>query len=396
MASTTDARTRPGAAASAPGRPLDGVRVVDFTTLLPGPLATLLLAEAGADVIKVERPPHGDAMRAYAPVIDGTSVIFALLNRGKRSLAADLSRDPDRGRVLDLIDGADILVEQFRPGVMARLGLDYDSLRARRPDLIYCSITGYGQHGPRSAEAGHDLNYLAAAGLLSLTAGADGMPAIPPVLAADVGAGSHPAVINILLALLHRQRCGQGCHIDMAMTDNLFALAPWALAQAAVSGQLRPGGELLSGGSPRYRVYRAADGRFLALAALEERFWQRFCELIELPRRFRDDTCPTAESAAAVAAIVSRRPASEWQAVMDGEDVCCNLVESLEDVIDEPRFAARGLFAGSVRLPNGDAVTALPLPLSPLFRAAPADAAPALEEGPLEWRHRRADSGGDG
>ncbi len=267
--------------------PLDGIRVLDFSTLLPGPLAGLFLAEAGAEVIKVERPGRGEDMRGYHPQLDGTSAGFALLNRGKRAIALDL-RSPGAARsILELASGIDIVIEQFRPGVMRRLGLGYEDFFAVNPKIIYCAITGYGQNGPKAQVAGHDLSYAADTGLLGLTAGADGAPGIPPTLIADIGAGTYPAVVNILLALRKRDRSGQGTFLDIAMTDNLFTFMFWGLASGHGGATWpRAGAEQLTGGSPRYRIYRTADARYLAVAALEEKFWQAFCE-IALGSRFR-------------------------------------------------------------------------------------------------------------
>ena len=184
-------------------QPLSGVLVLDFTTLLPGPLATLMLAEAGAEVIKIERP-GGEDMRHYEPRFDGESAMFAQLNRGKKSLVLDLKRPTDRDKLMPLLKRADVLVEQFRPGVMARFGLGYDAVKAINGKLVYCSITGYGQTGPRAGEAGHDLNYIGSTGLLALNPGPMDRPVVPPALIADISGGTLPAVLNILLALRQR------------------------------------------------------------------------------------------------------------------------------------------------------------------------------------------------
>src|ERR1044071_8196940 len=210
-------------------QPLSGLLVLDFTTLLPGPLATLMLAEAGAEVIKIERP-GGEGMRRHPPMLDGESVPFALLNRGKRSLVLDLKNRDDHARLAPLIARADILVEQFRPGVMERLGLGYATVQRANPRIVYCSITGYGQSGPRAGEAGHDLNYIGNTGLLALNPGPAASPVVPPALVADIAGGTLPAVMNILLALRQRDRTGEGCHLDIAMTDGMFTFASHALA----------------------------------------------------------------------------------------------------------------------------------------------------------------------
>src|SRR5258706_9813417 len=217
-------------------RPLEGIRVIDFSTLLPGPLATLLLAEAGAEVIKIERPGDGDEMRRFEPKLGADGVNFALLNRGKRSIAIDLKAPDALARLRPLIERADILVEQFRPGVMDRLGLGPAALAALNPRLIYCAITGYGQAGPKAAVAGHDLNYCADSGLLSLAAGSDGAPVVPAALVADIAGGAYPAVINILLALQRRAGTGNRCPPRVSVAGN-----PGPLPFLAVGARPPPG-----------------------------------------------------------------------------------------------------------------------------------------------------------
>ena len=362
-------------------QPLDGLRVIDFSTLLPGPLASLVLAEAGAEVTKIEQP-GGDALRDYPPTAGSGAhpmgAGFALLNRGKRSIEIDLKDSAQRARLLPLIAQADVLIEQFRPGVMARLGLDYETLRHSNPKLVYCSITGYGQSGPKAQRPGHDLNYLAESGLLSLTAGKDGAPVIPPGLIADIGGGALPAVINILLALRAAQATGAGCHLDVAMSDGLFAWLWWALGQQAATEQApAPGGELLSGGSPRYQLYRTDGGGYLAVAALEQKFWDRFCELIYLAPRHRREQDGAAAAIDAVARIVAQRPADHWQELFEGEEVCCSIVRDLDSALVDPQVAARDLFAGGVTV-DGRRLPALPLPLAPIYRRHGDEAAPAL------------------
>lgn len=251
-------------------QPLSGLFVLDFTTLLPGPLASLMLAEAGAEVLKIEKPGGEDA-RLFPPTFDGESAPFVLLNRGKKSLVLDLKSEADRAELKPLIARADILMEQFRPGVMARLGLAYDEVRALNLRIIYCSISGYGQSGPRVDEAGHDINYIGNTGLLDLQPGPLHAPVVPPMLAADIAGGSFPAVINILLALRARDQSGQGCHLDIAMTDAMFTFAWHALAIGAATGTFPKPGELwLMGGSPRYQLYTTKDGKLVACGARAE------------------------------------------------------------------------------------------------------------------------------
>lgn len=358
----TEAETQPPAPL-----PLAGVRVLDFSNLLPGPLASLLLADAGADVVKVERPGTGDEIRRFPPVFGSTGGNFALLNRGKHGLTADLKEEGDRAHIRKLALSADVLIEQFRPGVMDRLGFGYEELSRENPRLVYCSITGYGQTGDRAQKAGHDLNYMAETGLLGLTRGADGAPVLPPVLAADVAGGAYPAVMNILLALTQRQASGRGCHLDVAMSDNLFTLAYWGLAGGHAGQWPRPGNELLSGGSPRYQVYRTSDGKYLAAAPLEERFWQVFCERIGLPADERDDERDPDATRARVADLIADKTAEDWRAIFAGADACVCLATSLEDAAADPAFHERGLFRRSVS--DGTArMPALPLPLDEHLR----------------------------
>ncbi|MDP3547613.1 MAG: CaiB/BaiF CoA-transferase family protein [Phreatobacter sp.] len=352
--------------------PLAGLKVLDFSTLLPGPLAGLLLAEAGAEVIKVERPGTGDEMRGYAPPFDDAGGNFALLNRGKTSLTADLKDAGDREHVRALALSADILIEQFRPGVMERLGLGYEVLAADNPRLIYCSITGYGQTGARAQQAGHDLNYMAETGLLGLSRGVDGAPVLPPVLAADIAGGAYPAVLNILMALVGRSATGRGCPLDVAMADNLFTFAYWGLAAGHAGTWPRPGAELVTGGSPRYQIYRTADGRHLAAAPLEERFWQVFCDRIGLAQDERDDAADPEGVRRRVADLIQQRSAAEWRDIFGNADVCVSVVASLEEAAGDPAFIARGLFARTVAGRQAT-MPALPVPLDAGLRDAAAE-----------------------
>jgi alpha-methylacyl-CoA racemase len=362
-------------------RPLDGIRVLDFSTLLPGPMATLILAEAGAEVIKIERPARGDDMRHYAPKFGADSVNFALLNRGKRSIAIDLKEKGAVERLQPLIADADVLVEQFRPGVMDRLGLGYETLRSKNPRLIYCAITGYGQTGPKVDVAAHDLNYIAESGLLSLAAGADGAPVLPPALIADIGAGAYPAVINILLALQSRARTGEGAYLDVSMSDNLFPFQYWAMGNGLAAGAWpKPGGELVTGGSPRYNIYPTRDGRFLAAAPLEQKFWENFCAMIDLDPKWRDDRLDSAGTRRAVAERVAARTSEEWRAAAKGKDVCCCIMATMQEAMEDPQFRARGLF--DRRLADaGRSIAAVPVPVVPEFRGDAVEASyPALGE----------------
>lgn len=344
--------------------PLADVTVLDFSFQLPGPLASLILSRAGARVIKVERPNTGDDLRGFPPTRDGENLGFAMLNEGKQSIALDLKQEGATAKLRPLIEAADIVIEQFRPGVMDRLGLGYDALKAIKPDLIYCAITGYGQTGPDRMKAGHDLNYCADAGILALSGDGQGNPVIPSVTVADIAGGTYPAVMNILLALRRRDRTKEGSVIDISMADNLFALQYWAQAEHAMAGR-RPlqGGSLLTGGSPRYAIYRTADGRHLAAAPLEQRFWDAFCDAIGLQPEFRDDTCDPEATRRHVAARIAEKSADAWRDILGG-NMCCTLVATQEEAFTNAHFIARGLFGRRVASPGGQVGPALATPLS--------------------------------
>ncbi|KAB0662402.1 MULTISPECIES: CaiB/BaiF CoA-transferase family protein [Burkholderia] len=360
-------------------QPLKGVKVVDLSTLLPGPLCTLLLAEAGADVVKVERPAGGDEMRSYVPKAGTDSVNFGMLNRGKRSVALDLKSVAGREAVLALIDDADVLVEQFRPGVMARLGLGYEQVAERNPRVIYCSITGYGQSGPKAGVAAHDLNYLAETGMLALSCDPDGAPVLPPALIADIGGGAYPAVINILLALKQRDATGKGCRLDISMADNLFTFMYWALGNGTTgNGWPTPGGELVTGGTARYQIYKTLDAQYLAAAPLEEKFWRNFTEVIGAPElATKNGDEPGVKQR--VAQLIAGQTADTWLERFAGTDTCTVRVVSLEHAVTDPHFAGRRLFDRKVRMPGGQVIDALPVPIVEAFRGdASSSDAPAL------------------
>lgn len=364
-------------------QPLTGITILDFSTLLPGPLATLILAEAGARVIKVEKP-GGEEMRRYAPRFGKESAMFSLLNRGKESLVADLKNEADLARVLDFARSADVLVEQFRPGVMQRLGLGYDKLSALNPRLVYCSITGYGQSGPRRDRAGHDINYIAEAGLLSLSFGSNEAPVVPPALVADIGGGSYPAVMNILLGLRAREVSGRGAHLDIAMTENVLPFMPLPLAAGfAADHWFRNGEGLLMGGSPRYQLYATADGGLVAAGALEQKFWEGLCEATGLEPEWRDDRRDPRGTTKRLRELIAAREASHWRNVFEKADCCCTVVEGLDEAVKNPHFAERGIFAHRLENEAGSAMPALPVPVVPAFRADSnaARRAPSLEAG---------------
>ncbi len=362
-------------------QPLTALKVLDFSTLLPGPLCTLLLAEAGADVIKVEKPGVGDDMRSYSPKSGEDSVNFGMLNRGKRSIAVDLKSEAGVRSVLSLVAEADILVEQFRPGVMARLGLGFDALKEINPRLIYCSITGYGQTGPKANRAAHDLNYMAESGLLGLSRGADGAPVLPQVLVADIAGGAYPAMMNILLAIRQRDIDGEGRYLDVSMSDNLFTFAYWGLGQGLTgNGWPRPADELVTGGTARYQIYETSDRQFLAAAPLEDKFWRAFVNAIGLPHLASVEGADDAVKVE-VANCIRQQPAGFWLDKLAGLDVCVALVEDLGAAAADSHFEHRGIFSKRVKLSGGASIAALPVPVDAQFRSTCLDLdAPRLGE----------------
>ena len=348
---------------------LKGVKVLDFSTLLPGPLASLFLAETGAEVIKIERPVTGDEMRLSHPKWSDESVSFSMLNRGKKSLCLDLKDQSSKGILKPLIETADIIIEQFRPGVMKRLGLDYESIKKINSKIIYVSITGYGQTGPNKMVAGHDLNYIGNTGLLSLSMGTKGKPTVPPALIADIAGGSYPAIINILLALRKRDLHQTGSFLDISMSDNLFPFMFWALGSGFASNTWPLNSDsILSGGSPRYNIYETKDGSYIAAAPLENRFWKKFCKVIKLPKKFEDMDGNQEEVITKVREIIILKDKDYWAHFFDEADCCCSIVKSVEEAINENHFKIRNVFEKQIANEEGQIIPALPIPIDSQFR----------------------------
>ena len=348
---------------------LEGIKVIDFSTLLPGPLASLFLSETGAEVIKIEKPGVGDEIRLSNPQWGEQSVSFSLLNRGKKSLSLDL-KDPKNLKILiPILKEADIIIEQFRPGVMKRLGIDYESIKKINQDIIYVSITGYGQYGPKSMVAGHDLNYIGNAGLLSISMGRENDTVVPPALVADIAGGSYPAVINILLALRKRDLNKEGSYIDLSMTENLFPFMFWGLGSGFAHNKW-PGNSdgVLSGGSPRYNIYKTSDGSYVAAAPLEDRFWNKFCEAIELPKKFIKMQNDQEKVIQEIRKIIGQKEKNYWLDVFNKADCCCSIVKSIEEAINDNHFKVRKIFENKIINNLGEEIPALPIPVDMQFR----------------------------
>jgi crotonobetainyl-CoA:carnitine CoA-transferase CaiB-like acyl-CoA transferase len=315
-------------------RPLEGIRIVDFTQLLPGPAATRFLADFGAEVIKIE-PPAGDPARQTPPFLeDGESALFAEINRGKKSVVADLRNERDRHGVLELAVAADVVMEGFRPGVMDRMGLGYELLSSRNSRLIYVAITGFGQTGQDALRAGHDINYLALAGALDLIGWAAGPLAVPGFQMADIGGTLH-AVIGTLLALAAREKSGRGQFVDVSMTNAVASLMMLPLTILAATGHSpRWGDERLSGRYGCYGVYETADGRWVAVGALEPKFWAALCRELDceyfIDGQFAEDG-QREVIRDHLAAMFRTQTAAEWEERFRGKDVCVSAVLSLAE-----------------------------------------------------------------
>jgi alpha-methylacyl-CoA racemase len=328
--------------------PLHGIRVLDLTRLLPGAFCTMLLADMGADVIKVEEPGSGDYMRWTPPLVDGQSALFNALNRNKRSLTLNLKSDAGRDLLLRLVDRSDVLVEGNRPGVMERLGLGWPVIHARNPGLVMCSITGYGQDGPMAGRAGHDINYVATAGVLGLN-GAPGAPPSPlAVQVGDIGGGGLQPAVAILGALVGVQRGDQGRWLDVSMTDGAVSWLALALAQQGAGEDVGRGDQRLSGRYACYRVYQCRDTGFYSVGALEPKFWAELCrvvgkpELVELQFATGDDGEHAHQE---MESVFRSKTRADWERELAGLDVCCEPVLDLDEVASHPQISARGLIS---------------------------------------------------
>jgi len=320
--------------------------VLDLTRLLPGPFCTMLLADMGADVIKVEEPGSGDYMRWTPPLIDGQSALFNAVNRNKRSLTLNLKTDSGRELLMRLVEHADVLVEGNRPGVMDRLGLGWAAVHERNPKLVMCSITGYGQDGPFAARAGHDLNYMATAGALGLNGDRGGPPLPLAVQVADIGGGGLQPAVAILGALVGVQRGGEGRHLDASMTDGAVTWLALALAAMAGGEDVARGDQRLAGRYACYRVYVCKGGGFYSVGALEPKFWATLCHSVGKPDLVDLQFAEGAEGERlhlAMEAVFASKTRSDWELVLAGLEVCCEPVLELNEVASHPQIAARGL-----------------------------------------------------
>ncbi|MCX5779853.1 MAG: CaiB/BaiF CoA-transferase family protein [Firmicutes bacterium] len=334
------------------GLPLEGIKILDLSRYLPGPFATQILADFGAEVIKVEDPKGGDLGRTLTPVIEGESARFPTVNRNKKSITLDLKQDAGKEIFRKLVAQADVVVDQFRPGVMKKMGLDYDSLKQINKGIIYCAITGYGLTGPMKDAAGHDLNYLNLAAVTGLTGVYQGRPAMSGVQIADIAGGTLYSVIAILLALASREKTGEGQLCDVAMLDCSISLLAYTLGEWAGWGRLPElGNDVLTGGYTCYNVYETKDGKHVSLGAVEDKFWAEFCQKIDRAEYIKPqwNAALQLDMQADVRAIMLTKTRDEWVEFFANSDICFTPVLNMEEMCNHPQVVAREMIH---KLPN--------------------------------------------
>jgi len=344
---------------------LAGIRVLDLSLQLPGPYCTMMMADYGADVVKIDEP-EPRVRNPFSSEEPGTGSVERYLNRGKKSLTLNLKSDEGKRIFRELAASADVVLEGFRPGVVRRLGVDYETLSAANPRLVYCSISGYGQTGPMRDVAGHDINYISYAGVLGACGRAGEAPTLPPVQIGDLFGGAMMALSGILMALLERQRTGKGRVIDVAMTDGSLAMLA-LVAPPAMAGEMVPerGGMVLTGMFPCYEAYRCADGEYVSVGPLEVWFWKGFVEAIGCPD-LADLQYAAGEEGARVRAKLSKafaaRTRDEWVRAFEGKDVCLSPVLSVTEALAHPNTVARKMVL-PVESPLGGTERQLGMPI---------------------------------
>jgi crotonobetainyl-CoA:carnitine CoA-transferase CaiB-like acyl-CoA transferase len=369
--------------------PLEGLRVLDLSRLLPGPFCSLLLADFGAEVIKVEDTGMGDYVRWSPPFHEGAaetarSALFLALNRGKRSIRVDLKTPAGQEVLLRMARDADVLLESFRPGVLDRLGVGYERLRAENPRLVYCAISGYGQDGPNRDRSGHDMNYLGLNGILGLTGEADGPPVQAAAQIADIGGGSLMAAVGILIALRERERSGEGQLVDCSMFDGALSWLAMVAAETFASGRAPRRGELqLAGRFICYRPYACRDG-YVSLGALEPKFWAAWCDGVGRPElKANQFDAPGSEAHAEAIEIFAGRTREEWREFAGQHDCCLEPILELDEALDSELVRAREMVVEIDQPGAADPVKLLGTPIK--LSRTPAD--PTRGSGPALGEH---------
>ena len=328
--------------------PLTGIRVVDLSRHAPGPYCTMLMADLGADVVVVEEPPGVGRRVDREMGVSERNKAFLPMGRNKRSIALDLKDESMREALLRLVEGADVVVEGFRPGVVRRLGIDYESVKQRNPRIVYCSISGYGQTGPLASLPGHDLNYISLAGTLGMIGSPGQAPSIPLNVLADFAGGGLFAAFSILAAVIARERTGAGQYIDMAMSDGVMSLACLAASDYFASGTPpRPGEHYLNGAYPCYSVYATADDKWLSVACMEPWFWKNLCQALGCEEytaeQFNPDKFP--EMFDFLRRKLKQKTRDEWFAELREQEICATPVYGLDEALEDPHNRARGMIA---------------------------------------------------
>ncbi|MDI7258495.1 MAG: CaiB/BaiF CoA-transferase family protein [Thermodesulfobacteriota bacterium] len=324
---------------------LKGLKMLDLSRLLPGAYCSLLLADLGMEVLKIEDPSQGDYMRKMVPSQKRDSAYFLALNRNKKSMILNLKIEEGKEIFYKLTETYDIILEGFRPGVMDRLGIGYQDLKKRIPRVILCSLSGYGQDGPYRDRSGHDINYIGLGGILELTGSKEEGPVIPGVQIADMGGGGEMAAIAILAATIHRQKTGEGQHLDIAMHDGVLSWLSIHAGRYLMDKELPKRGEMrLSGRYACYQVYPTEDGRFMSLGALEPKFWKNFCEAIGKKDLISKQFVEVEERVRIIEEIKTlfkTKTQREWTEFFKEVDACCEPILTLEEVFEHPHVLHR-------------------------------------------------------
>lgn len=342
---------------------LKGIKIIDFSRLLPGPMATHLLAQMGAEVIKIESPKRMDYARASGVQVDGASILFHQLNHNKTMKIVDYSTDEGKAELLDMIKDADALIEQFRPGAMQAWGFGYEQVKAINPEIVYVSLTGYGQDNDFSNEAGHDFNYLAYSGIMSLMKDEQGKPTVSDTQFADIG-GAYMAVIAMQAALLKKANTGKGSFVDVSIADsvNPFLAVPYAVHKGGMDYRKF---NIINGKTTvNYATYQCADGKWLSVAAMELKFWNNVCEVVGKPEWKRDNQMELLVSAfpkKEVEALFKTKTRDEWTALFKGKDVCIAPILEIEELENSHYHQSKGTFE-QFETPNGETLKTIKLP----------------------------------
>ncbi len=327
--------------------PLQGIKILDLSRLLPGPLATQMMADLGAEVIKIEDPNAPDYARFFPPYIGGQSTMYLSLNRSKKSITLNLRTEEGKQKFFSLIKTADVVVDSFRPGVLQKLGIDYDAAKLYNDKIIYVAITGYGYSGPYKDKAGHDINYIGYSGILGLTGDIE-KPVIPACQTADIAGGSYPAIVACLSALWARERTGKGQFVDVSMTDCALPMLSMQFGDLLNADLIPQRGEpMLSGGLANYNIYQCKDGRWIVMGSLEPKFWKKTCILFGKPEwesRITPNPDTIDELKKDLELIFKTKTRDEWIKEAEAYDSCLSPVLELDEVPNDKHLQERGMF----------------------------------------------------